>query len=244
MRFIVVCGLVAAAFGATADVDRAPADAALAASRHSGSMTGRCGTWAVPARIRAKAVCLRDNQRCARRLSTQYRRYGFACQSGTLLTRWEFLRRRSLTDRTIAPGEACPVTTETGRVGLQPGLGPGPAYPIGTHTLITMRLPPPVGWGTEWSGTKRLWLLDTRYVGRALVRGRQLDGPNQVRFVLGRPAFTVNNRLNPVRELKLDQARDNPSQTRLRAPGCYAYQVDGRTFSYLIVFEARLAEGK
>jgi hypothetical protein len=24
----------------------------------------------------------------------------------------------------------------------------------------------------------------------------------------------------------------------LRAPGCYAYQVDGRAFSYLIVFEA------
>ncbi len=28
--------------------------------------------------------------------------------------------------------------------------------------------------------------------------------------------------------------------TRLRVPGCYAYQVDGRTFSYVVIFEARL----
>jgi hypothetical protein len=54
-----------------------------------------------------------------------------------------------------------------------------------------------------------------RYAARALVRGYQLDGPNEVRF-------------------------DTPSLTRLRAPGCYAYQVDGRTFSYVVIFEARL----
>jgi hypothetical protein len=105
-----------------------------------------------------------------------------------------------------------------------------------------MRMPPPQGWGSEWSGTKRLWLLDNRHVARVLVRGHQLDGPNEARFVYGRPAFTPENKLNPVPELRLDQWQDNPSQTRLRAPGCYAYQVDGRTFSYLVVFEARLAE--
>jgi len=31
----------------------------------------------------------------------------------------------------------------------------------------------------------------------------------------------------------------HPAATFLRAPGCYAYQVDGRGFSYLIVFTAR-----
>jgi hypothetical protein len=31
-----------------------------------------------------------------------------------------------------------------------------------------------------------------------------------------------------------------PSFTRVRAPGCYEYQVDGLRFGYLIVFEARL----
>ncbi|MBA2462339.1 MAG: hypothetical protein H0V45_11335 [Actinobacteria bacterium] len=45
-----------------------------------------------------------------------------------------------------------------------------------------------------------------------------------------------------MRELQLEGGGDNPSLTRLRAPGCYAYQVDGRTFSYVIVFEARVEE--
>jgi len=107
--------------------------------------------------------------------------------------------------------------------------------------VITVRFPPPEHWGPEWSGTKRVWLLDTRYAARALVRGRQLNGPNELRFVLGYPGFTAEKLLNPVGELRVE--RNSPSLTRVRAPGCYAYQVDVRTFSYLVVFEARLGEG-
>jgi hypothetical protein len=33
----------------------------------------------------------------------------------------------------------------------------------------------------------------------------------------------------------------NPAATYLLSSGCYAYQVDGRGFSYLIVFKARAA---
>ncbi|MBA2384906.1 MAG: hypothetical protein H0V68_09650 [Actinobacteria bacterium] len=172
------------------------------------------------------------------RLGSQYRRYGFGCDYGTLLTRWDYLRARPLTDRRIAPGEPCPVTSETGRTISHAGLGPGPVYPMGTHNVITMRMPPPEGWGPEWTGTKRVWIVDARYAFRAVVRGYQLDGPNEVRFVLGRPGFTAANILNPIRELRVEW--DTPSLTRLRAPGCYAYQVDGRTFRYLVVFEARV----
>jgi hypothetical protein len=241
MRVILSLGLVAAAFLGGATVDRAPAGGASSATRLSDAAIGRCGKWAVPARIRAKAVCLRDSQLCVAALSTQYRRYGFVCQYGTLLTRWDVLSRRPLTDLRVTPGEACPVTTETGQVGRWAGLGPGPAYPMGTHSVITVLFPPPEGWGVEWSGTKRVWLLDTRYTSRALVRGRQLDGPNELRFVHGYPGFTAAKILNPVRELRIE-GNDAPSLTRVRAPGCYAYQVDGRTFSYLVVFEARIAE--
>lgn len=136
-------------------------------------------------------------------------------------------------------GAPCPITTETGQLGSHTGLGPGPAYPMGSSSVITIRMPPPEGWGDEWSGTKRVWLLDNRYAGRALVRGHQLDGPNVVRF--GKPAF-IPHRLNPIPEIQLDQLRDYPSLARLRVLGCYAYQVDTRTLSYLIVFEARLEE--
>jgi hypothetical protein len=40
--------------------------------------------------------------------------------------------------------------------------------------------------------------------------------------------------LNPIRALRVEG--NTPSLTRLRAPGCYAYQVDGRTFSYRVLF--------
>jgi hypothetical protein len=62
-----------------------------------------------------------------------------------------------------------------------------------------------------------------------------------VRFVLGRPGFTAEKVLNPIRALRVE-GTSAPSLTRLRAPGCYAYQVDTRTQSYLVVFEARLAD--
>jgi hypothetical protein len=214
------------------------AAASTAGGASTDSAASRCGKWAVPARIGGKAVCLRDNGRCSVRRAAQYRRYGFDCSFGTLLTRWDFLERRPLTDLGVAPGDPCPVTTETGRVGSLSGLGPGPAYPLGTHNVITMTMPPPETWGPEWSGIKRVWLLDTRYAARTLVRGRQLDGPNEVRFVRG-PQWTAQKVLNPVRALQVEGP--TPSFTRLRAPGCYAYQVDGRAFSYLVVFEARLA---
>jgi hypothetical protein len=214
--------------------------AAMWSADGSGFATLRCGKWGVPARIAGKPVCLRDERRCNARFAAQYRRYGFNCAYGRLATRWDFLRSRPLTDLQVAPGEPCPVTTETGRVGQYEALGPGPAYPIGTSAVVRMRLPPPADWGSEWSGTKRVWLLDSRYAGRALIRGRQLDGPNEVRFVLGIPGFTPEKLLNPVREQRI--VGTSPSLTRLRAPGCYTYQVDTRTQSYLVVFEARLAD--
>jgi hypothetical protein len=113
--------------------------------------------------------------------------------------------------------------------------GPGPAYPTLTTSDGRATLPYLVGWGYEgWDGTKALWTVPA-YYGPYVVRGRQLDGPNELRFDQG-PAWT--NRLN--RELRLVGPHDdlNPAATYLRGPGCYAYQVDGRGFTYVIVFSA------
>jgi hypothetical protein len=227
-RFAVLCiaTLVVTGFARLAAAD-VPTDVAA----------GRCGKWAVSARIGGTLVCLKDDQRCAVRLAAQYGRYGFVCAGGFLLTRWDYLRARPLIDRRIAAGEPCPVTTQTGRTNSNTGLGPGPAYPIGPANVITMPMPPPERYGPEWSGRKRVWILDRRYAVRALVRGYQLDGTNEVRFVRG-PQWTDEKMLNPIRELPVEG--DTPSLTRLRAPGCYAYQVDGRGFSYLVIFEARV----
>jgi hypothetical protein len=154
---------------------------------------------------------------------------------------WDALRR-PLQIPALTSGAPCPVSpAATVTAAFGPALGPGPVYPIygaddlfaGEQTLF----PAP------WLGRKVLWIAAPTYTGPVLVRGRQLDGPNEVRFGSG-PA--------PVAELQLETAaasgsappwRDWPGYTRVRAPGCYAYQVDGSSFSTVIVFQARVAPG-
>jgi hypothetical protein len=114
--------------------------------------------------------------------------------------------------------------------------GPGPAYPVGlADGPILYYLDPiprsSVFFGSPWFGNKVLWFVDRSvYRGPVLIRGRRLDGPHLLRFDDGR---------TPPRELRISATtRQNPSYTRVSAPGCYAYQVDGLGFSYAIVFRA------
>jgi hypothetical protein len=161
---------------------------------------------------------------------------------------WQYLRRRAVRVPTLPPGTRCPATSSSGDLSmLAPGIGtgtafgPGPVYPVLAHATeraeIFFRYPPPrdsIDYGSRWSGQKVMWVLARPFRGPALVRGRQLDGPNELRFDSG---------LVPPRERRLRGSGGHPSHpsfTRLRAPGCYAYQVDGLRFSYRIVFEAKL----
>jgi hypothetical protein len=94
-------------------------------------------------------------------------------------------------------------------------------------------------WGTIWGGTKVLWAVDTpHYSDVVLVRGRQLDGPNEVRFDHG-PLPPTELRVTPFPESTPEGWTGQPSFTRIRVPGCYGYQVDGATFSRVIIFAAR-----
>ena len=151
--------------------------------------------------------------------------------------------RRPLNLPTVAPGAPCPVSAvdesfDFGKYGVSKGIGPGPAYPIGfaqPGSVLKFQYPPPANtaWaGSDWSGQKVLWFVSPDAVGPVLVRGRRLDGPELLRFQDGRV---------PPTELHLRTAMDHPSYTRLRAPGCYAYQVDGPDFSYPVVFRAELS---
>jgi hypothetical protein len=116
--------------------------------------------------------------------------------------------------------------------------GRGPAYPVlqerdGKPVLDFVYPPGPNSEfaGSQWSGQKVMWVLNPAYHGRVLVRGRQLDGPNGLRFDDG---------LVPPREKRLAGALTTwASFTRLLAEGCYGYQIDGAHFSRVIVFEAR-----
>jgi hypothetical protein len=145
----------------------------------------------------------------------------------------------------ITPSAPCPVTpAQIVSSGFSPALGQGPVYPaIGTPTLQFIYPPQPgqLWYGSEWSGQKVLWVARPSYRGPVLIRGRQLDGPNELRFGSG---------LQPSREMRLRSVggsapggwQNRPSYTRLRARGCYAWQVDGTTFSRIIVFKAELAQ--
>lgn len=95
--------------------------------------------------------------------------------------------------------------------------------------------------GSPWRAARVSWVASDNYRGPVLIRGRRIDGPGAVGFGEGRV---------PDDELQLlDSGQEAPkppgggrawmSFTRVRSPGCYAYQVDGTSFSRVIVFRAR-----
>lgn len=217
----------------------------------------RCSPGGVLVLVSGRRVCLREGRQCNDRLSNLYRRHAFVCVSGSLQTPWRFLQRPLF--KPLLPDAACPTgalrgdATSIGFTFAGSLWGPGPAYPMlgGDPTptkdavpkpVLIFKWPPPPDFGTEWGGSKVLWIVDrSRHRGRVLVRGRELNGPHGLRFNDGRPAFRPADLLSPSQQLRIEEeSRDHPAMTRLREAGCYAYQIDGRSFSYLVGFEARV----
>lgn len=158
-------------------------------------------------------------------------------------TEWTPLEQRPLDIPKFAPGAACPMAKgHAVSPSFGQGLGDGPAYPIfggaSDPSNGIFRYAPPKNFdSTDWGGNKVLWAVDTpHYPGIVLVRGRQLDGSNELRFDTG---------ALPSPELQISPYpgtqegwTGQPSYTRVRAPGCYGYQIDGTTFSKVVIFEA------
>jgi hypothetical protein len=158
------------------------------------------------------------------------------------------LRQRSFHIPHLNAADSCPISRpRTLSPAFAPGLGDGPVYPVGftKRSVLAFEYPPPKNSlfaGSEWGGQKVLWVSNPNYDGPILIRGHQLDGANPVRFGQGRS--TLLNEL-AFRRGEADNWtgawRNFPSYTRLRAGGCYAYQVDGAGFSDIIVFSAVVA---
>jgi hypothetical protein len=137
----------------------------------------------------------------------------------------------------LAPGAPCPVSlAREVSPSYSLALGPGPVYPVGLGAEATLsfggaHFPPP------WTGNKVLWVTAPRYRGPFLIRGHQLDGPWWVGFEDGRRPlaelpFPSLKQLGGGRK----QWRQTATYTRVRAAGCYGYQIDGTTFSRIVVF--------
>ena len=212
--------------------------AALAVTAPAGAhQSAACSDRFVPAVIAGKHRCLQWQMACRSRWNADYHRYLFDCHQGYLVWWWRGLVRRPLRIPAIAAGTPCPASEPTGASDSYggPHFGPGPAYPTlgvrdGHASLAYL-----VGWGYDgWDGTKLLWTVPN-YRGPYIVRGRQLDGPGVLQFDQG-PQWS--GKLHAELRLVGPYADLNPAATFLRGPGCYAYQVDGRGFSYTIVFTA------
>lgn len=220
---------------------------ATAAGQSPEARGGRCYAPGTAATIGGHAVCLTVGAPCRTRYERQYHRFLYTCRSGALALYWPGLIGRPIHIPTLVAGSPCPTSEAHGTLGERgnidvpdaPAFGPGPAYPTlrsdAGHAVLWYR----VGWGYDgWDGTKLLWTVP-RYRGPYIVRGRQIDGPNELRFDQG-PQWS--RKLHGELRLVGSYPRLNPAATFLRAPGCYAFQVDGLGFSYLIVFEAKISE--
>ncbi len=157
--------------------------------------------------------------------------------------------RRPLHLPQVAPGAACPVSKIDRRVAWARmhifggfGIGPGPVYPgLPSGLLWATR---DQQYGSRWYGEKVFWFIVPRYRGRVLIRGRRLDGPGAVGF---------NGTRRPDPELRIEPydtvswagqpkgSRGIPSGVRILAKGCYGFQIDGTSFSRVIVVTGDVA---
>jgi hypothetical protein len=157
----------------------------------------------------------------------------------------DVLHARPLRLPLLAPGSPCP--TVPGRT-LDPAVvdvvGDGPVY-VAFGIEDTLSYAPAKNFSSqEWGGQKTIWAIPPGFTGLVLVRGHQVDGPNELRFGRGDvpDAELLFHAPGPATS---DPPNGPPTgwtyeidYTRVRAPGCYAYQIDGETFSDVVIFRA------
>lgn len=167
---------------------------------------------------------------------------------------WEMLEDRPLRFPTLATGAACPATRGqfvNRNIGVAVGQPPVYAlYNVGSSADGILRYSAAAVFGntlSAWGGQSVMWVIRPEAYGPVLVRGRQIDGPNALRFNGGvdQQNYVGSWSAAPLlSELRLRGSYDAVSWfywgsfMRLSAPGCYAYQVDGLAFSYVFIFQA------
>jgi hypothetical protein len=170
------------------------------------------------------------------------------------------LRARRVHIPRLSPEAECPfsgaITLDgiPAEAALGPGVGvekldDGPLYVVLPGIPTTLYLLPPTDDGRRMATI--LLVSRPSYRGPILTRGRRLDGPHAIRFLLGGreepevrlPSGPWDERTTPL--MVWDRSAHPPPGWRvaavdvlLRAGGCYGLQVDGRTFSYTIRFLA------
>jgi hypothetical protein len=141
----------------------------------------------------------------------------------------------------VAAGAACPISG--GKVmhawGGQARNGRGRAFlvgvggaPPGTIDIARSKID-----SQGWRGQKTPWAVRRSYNGPILIRGQRIDGDGQVKFAIGYGQHLAELRWPAGRSVlsKAYAYRFWASATLFRAPGCYAFQADGTSFSTVVV---------
>jgi hypothetical protein len=88
-----------------------------------------------------------------------------------------------------------------------------------------------------WLTLKTDWMVIPDYQGPLVVRAGPVGHQGQVAYSFDTPRVAGPLVIPPGPTLNGEDGwRYAPSETWLSSPGCYAWQVDGLTFSYVIVF--------
>jgi hypothetical protein len=132
--------------------------------------------------------------------------------------------RRALHLPGPSAGAGCPISS-----------GSGPVTPEGSAQI---KLTPFIG--SSWKAARVTWEASDGYKGPVLIRGRQISGSGALGFGEGHTPY------DELQLLASGMGAPTPSGggrawlsfTRASGPGCYAYQVDGTSFSSVIVFRA------
>ncbi len=203
-----------------------------AAGPAQGRPAAACKWGATP----SKVGCLSPYTQCTRTHQAAHRRPAYSCVGSYLQYDYSQLRKRSVRQ------PPCALTPQDGTL-KRNGYGGVPAWGSPASPFMPERsLVAPVEYDTGayagYGSFKAMWAIDPRYVGPVLVRGRQPDGPDILKFEKGEPGFSDYTASHPTTELHESGGYVHPSVTRVQTLGCYAYQVDGIGFSYSIVFRA------
>jgi hypothetical protein len=116
--------------------------------------------------------------------------------------------------------------------------GQGPVF-VGLGTPDVVRYTEDTRKHQGWYYYKTLWAIAPEYGGPVTITGHQVDGPNELRFNDG-SGFPGSK----LAELRFPAAarsewRYGPSETLIRAPGCYALWIEGQGFLDRVSFIAR-----
>lgn len=94
-----------------------------------------------------------------------------------------------------------------------------------------------------WGALKTTWISTPAYKGPYIVRGRRLNGPGEVRFGDEPRDRYLAFRLGPDANAG-GGYRAGIGYVWTREPGCYGFQIDGTSFSHVIVVDVLNRPGK